>query len=97
MTAWRELAEMGERGDDADRAVPALADDHDVVEMDHARRTGGILRRHEQGADDDVRAARLVDDRQAIAIELGAKASTPCREAAAAESFLLETGAFLLT
>ena len=45
----------------------------------------GILRRDEQRADDDVRAARLVDDRRAEPVELASEPLAALRERAAAE------------
>src|SRR5205807_4527661 len=42
--------------------VPAHAQVPDVIEEDDAGRAGRVRRRAEQGGDEDVRAARLVDD-----------------------------------
>ncbi len=66
--------EMRQRRDHADRAVAAHPDVADVVEEDHAGGTGAVLRLDEQRADDHVRAARLVDDGGAVAVELAPEA-----------------------
>ena len=64
-----DAAEVRERDDDADGAVAAHAEVADVVEEDDAGGAGRIGRLAEQRADDDVGAARLVDDGGAEAVE----------------------------
>ena len=61
------------RDSQADGAVAAHAEHADVVEEDHARGASGIGGFAEQGADQHVRAARLVDHADAEGIVLVAE------------------------
>lgn len=62
MPAGLDPAEVGERDDEPDRAVPAHPDDPDVVEEDHARGAPGRVGLREKRAHEDVGPAWLVHD-----------------------------------
>ena len=83
--AGLDAAQMRERDHQADGAVPAHADRADVVEEDDAGGARLVRRLDEQRPHDHVRAARLVDARGTVAVELPGEALAPCGEAAAAE------------
>src|SRR5437870_221819 len=74
MLARPDAPEVRERHDEADRTMTTHAEVTDVVEVDHARRAGGICRIDEQSPDQHVRTARLVDDGRAKTIVLGSHA-----------------------
>src|SRR5581483_7530909 len=85
MLAGLDAPEVRERDHQADRAVAAHADRADVVEVDDAGGAAGLRGLDQQRADDDIRAARLVDARGAEAVELAREAIAPLGEAPAAE------------
>ena len=58
-------SEMPQRHAEANRAVAAHPQRSDVVEEDHPRRTRRIDRFAQQGPDDHIRPARLIDHRRA--------------------------------
>ena len=72
MGAHSDAAQIGQRGDDAHRAVAAHAKVAGVVEKDHAGRAGRVYGFAQQGADYDVAAARLQDGGGAPGVVLGA-------------------------
>ncbi len=78
-------AEMGERRDEADGAVAAHAEVSDVVEEDHAGGAARIDGLAEQGADDEIGTARLVDHGGAELIEIATEALAPLGHRAGAE------------
>src|SRR6185503_14205678 len=80
-----DASHVRERDHQADGAVAAHADHADVVEVDDAGGAGLVCRLDEQRTDDHVRAARLVDARRAVAVELPREALAPLGQAAAAE------------
>ena len=57
--ARRNLAQVGEGGDDANRAVSAHAQVAAVVEKNHARSMGRVGGLAQQGTHHDIAAARL--------------------------------------
>lgn len=68
-----ESPEVGEGNHEADRAVAAHAEDADIVEKDNAEIASGAVRRDEEGADDGVGAAGLVDDGGTVGVEVAAE------------------------
>ncbi len=64
----RNAPDARQRDDEPDHAVPAHSEVANVVEEDDARRATRIDGLAEEGADHDVRAARLGDDRGAVVI-----------------------------
>jgi len=76
MPARPDAAQVRQRRDDADRAVPAHAQQAHVVEEDHARHAARRARLDQQRAHHRVAAARLAGHRGAegvvVACELGA-------------------------
>src|SRR5215470_2465259 len=83
--ARADLAEMRQRCNEPDRAVPAHADVADVVEEDDAEVTGAVRRTAQQRPDDGVGAPRLVNDRRAPTIVLVAKHGKPLLKRPVAE------------
>ncbi len=77
--------DMGEGHTDADRAVATHAEIADIVEKDDAGDAAGIGRLTKQGADDDIGAARLVDDGGTERVVMALKQSAPVGEATAAK------------
>src|SRR5262245_13952532 len=84
MRARFDFSHVAQRDDRADHAMPAHAEIADIVEEDYAGRATRIARRTEQGAYHHVRAARLVNNGGAMAIEFVAKALAPFGERTAA-------------
>ena len=82
--AGADAAQVGEGDHEADGAVAAHVEEADVIEEDHAGLAGGVVRLAEQGADDGVVAARLIDDGGADVIEVrrGTGRGVPGRAAA---------------
>ena len=61
MCAGLQSTEGSERGHESNRAVAAHADGTDIVEEDDAQRARRVGRFADEGADEDIRAARFVD------------------------------------
>src|SRR5262249_36981499 len=80
--AGADTAEVGKRDRNADRPVTTHADGAHVVEVDHAGDTGRINRLTQDGPNDHIGAARLVDDRGAKPVEALAQDSPPLGHAA---------------
>jgi hypothetical protein len=76
---------VGEGDDEADGAVATHAEVADVIEEDDAGGAGGVDGCAEQGADEDVGAAGLVDDGGAEPIVRFAKRSQTFGHGAGAE------------
>lgn len=70
-------SEMRERDNEANRPVPAHAEVADVVEEDDAASAGLVLGLDQQRTDDDLRAARFVDDGGAVVVEVALKSRAP--------------------
>jgi hypothetical protein len=76
---------MRKRHGKADRPVPAHADIADIVEEDDAGCASGVVRLAEEGADDRIVPARLVDGEAAEMIELAGKAGAALDEGTVAK------------
>ena len=79
-----DLAEVFERGDDADQAVAAHVEIAGVVEEDDALLAGRVGRLDQQRADHRVGAARLTDHAGAEAVEILAQPFAPLDQRAGA-------------
>ncbi len=83
--ARREAAGMSEGDHQTDGAVAAHAEHTDIVEKDHTRGAGRILRLDKQGADDHIGAARFIDNGGAVVIVVALKQGAAGGEGAATE------------
>ena len=71
--AGGDAAFVGERGDQADGAVPAHAQVAYIIKEDHTELAGGVGGRDEQGTDHDIRAARFIEYTGAEGVVPGAQ------------------------
>ena len=78
--AGSNLAGELERGDQADRTVPAHPQVADVIEVDDAKCTVVAMRFDEQRADQGVRAPRLIHDGTTVVVEVLAKTLRTLRQ-----------------
>ncbi len=72
-----DAIQMGERGHQADHAVPAHAQVADVIEEDHAGRARSVARLAKQSANEHVGAAWLIDDRRTKTVVLLLEGAQP--------------------
>ena len=73
MSAGLDFSLMRQRGDETDGAVAAHGEAADIIKKNHAGRAGFVLRLNQQRPHQNIRAARLVDNRRTKAIMLAAK------------------------